>query len=660
MPSWRIFLFALIGVGATAAAPPDDELFVRQLYPALEAAQCRLCHSDNGVAASTRLHFPRAGATPEEIAAFGLSLAALVDRADPEQSLLFRKPTNRIQHTGGERIARGSDPERLLLEWIRRLAAVSEQEQKAAAARKVALARRLAARPTVLRRLTHSQYNNTVRDLLGDRTQPASQFPPEDFVHGFRNQLEGQGISLLQAEAYSLAAAKLARSAFLGGDRHGLLPCRPQSADDASCRARFVREFGRRAFRRPLTEEEAGAYERLFRTEAGRTQEFLKGAEIVVEAMLQSPNFLFLADYGPSSPWYGYANAARLAYLLWDTMPDQELLDEAARGGLRTAGQIEQAARRMLADPRARQAAEEFLSQWMRFDRLRTAVRDRRLYRQFTAELAAAMIEETTRLFHHLVFSDANFMEFFTARYSFLNSDLARLYDLPAPPEEFARVDFPPDSPRAGILGQALFHTLTSKPEETSPTERGLFVREHFLCQDVPPPPPGVNANLPPVTDERPMTNRDRLGVHLSSPACASCHRLIDPIGFGLERFDAIGRYREKQTLVIEPTRDEQQKGRKKQATEYHLEIDTSGVVAGIADSAFSSPRELGAILARTPACQKCVVKQYFRYAFGRQETPADEVAIENAFEAFRRSGFRFREIILSLVTSEVFRGGDS
>lgn len=659
MPIRRIFLIALLLPAATAGTR-DHELFVARLYPVLEAAQCRACHSDNGVGAATRLHFPRYGATAEEIAAFGLSLAVLVDRANPEQSLLFQKPTNRVPHTGGERIARGSDHERLLLEWIRELAAVTEEEQRAAAARKVALARRLTAKPALLRRLTHSQYNHTVRDLLGDRTEPASAFPPEDFVHGFRNQIEAQGISPLQAEAYSLAAAKLARSAFLGGDRNGLVPCRPQSYDDAACRLRFIREFGRRAFRRPLAEEEVRRYEQLFQSGARRTQEFLKGAEIVVEAMLQSPNFLFIADYGPSSPWYGYANASRLAYLLWDTMPDEALLEEAARGGLRTAAQIEQAARRMLGDQRARQAAGEFLSQWMRFDRVRTAVRDRRLYRQFTAELAAAMIEETKRLFDHLVFGDANFMEFFTARYSFLNSDLARLYELPVPAEEFGRVDFPPDSPRAGILGQALFHTLTSKPEETSPTERGLFIREHFLCQEVPPPPPGVNANLPPLSDERPMTNRERLAAHLTSPGCASCHRLIDPIGFGLERFDAIGRYRDKQTLVIEPTRDEQQKGRKKQATEYKLEIDTSGMVAGIPDSAFSSPRELGAILARTPACQKCVVKQYFRYAFGRQETPADEAAIERAFEAFRGSGFRFRELILSLVTSEAFRGGHS
>ncbi|MCP5110308.1 MAG: DUF1588 domain-containing protein, partial [bacterium] len=221
----------------------------------------------------------------------------------------------------------------------------------------------------------------------------------------------------------------------------------------------------------------------------------------------------------------------------------------------------------MLDDPRARGAMQEFLAQWMRFDRVLTAIRDRRQYREFNSELAAAMTEETSRLFHHLVFEDKNFTEFFTAGYSFLSSDLAQVYGLPAPPEEFARVEFPEDSGRSGVLGQAMFHTVTSKPAATSPTERGLFVREHFLCQQVPPPPPGVSSNLPVSTDERPMTNRERLKVHLTSEACSGCHRLVDPIGFGREKYDAIGRFREDQHVKIPPTRDEQRKGRKTKTT---------------------------------------------------------------------------------------------
>ena len=139
------------------------------------------------------------------------------------------------------------------------------------------------------------------------------------------------------------------------------------------------------------------------------------------------------------------------------------------------------------------------------------------------------MFEETRRLFDHLVWGDQNFLEFFTADYAFLSADLAQLYGLPAPAEPFTKVAFPPDSPRAGVLGQATFLSVTGKPADSSPTERGLFIREHFLCQIVPPPPPGVNTTLPPLTDEKPLNNRQRLQAHLANPTCAGCHRLIDP-----------------------------------------------------------------------------------------------------------------------------------
>ena len=246
-------------------------------------------------------------------------------------------------------------------------------------------------------------------------------------------------------------------------------------------------------------------------------------------------------------------------------------------------------------------------------------------------------------------------MELFSADYGFLSSDLARLYGFAAPAEEFAMVEFPSESGRAGVLGQATFLTLTSKPADTSPTERGLFVREHFLCQNVPPPPPGVNSNLPPVTDAKPVTNRERLSVHVSNEACVSCHRLVDPIGFGFENYDAIGRFRAKHLLKIFPTREEQKSKIKTEATEYALEIDSSAMVQGIAGSEFSTPKELGRILAANATCQKCVVRQLFRYAFGRHETAADRPTIDVLYEDFSKSGFRFRELVVSLVKSEAF-----
>jgi len=198
-----------------------------------------------------------------------------------------------------------------------------------------------------LRRLTNSQYNHTVRDLLGDQTRPADHFPNEDYVNGYTNQADGQSVSPLLAEAYGRAAERLARSAFRGGDTHKLILCEQTKA----CSTEFIRQFGKRAFRRPLTVAEVARYERLF--EAKRS-DFVEGAQLVVETMLQSPHFLFHLATGD------FTTASRLSYFLWDTMPDAELLRAAEAGELSTPAGIEKQTARLLADPRAAGAFDEF------------------------------------------------------------------------------------------------------------------------------------------------------------------------------------------------------------------------------------------------------------------------------------------------------------
>ena len=238
--------------------------FRTTLLPILEKANCRACHNTDGVASATRLHFPEAGADADKITAFGNSLVVLVDRQNLEASLLLLKPTARMPHTGGERIKQDSPDEAVLKAWIAKLAQLSGAELATALKyRERESEGGGAAQDAQLRRLTHSQYNHTVRDLLGDQTGPAMQFPPEDFVNGFLNQSRGQSLSPLLLEAYSNAAEKLARSAFRGGDTHGLLSCRPSP----ECGKRFVREFGQKAFRRPLEPAEQQRYESLLAKE---------------------------------------------------------------------------------------------------------------------------------------------------------------------------------------------------------------------------------------------------------------------------------------------------------------------------------------------------------------------------------------------------------
>jgi mono/diheme cytochrome c family protein len=637
-------------VDAQAAAPS----FVEAVYPVFEKANCRSCHTDEGVASGTRLHFPPDGAAADEVEAFGLTLAVLVDRNDPSQSLLLNKPTNRVRHVGGTKIQPGSPEEQAVRTWVQYVATVPDAAVNAARAR-LALVKPAVAHEVSLRRLTHSQYNNTVRDLVGDYSRPADRFPPEDFVGGFKNQTRSQGIPPVLEDAYSRAAERIALNAFRAGDVNNLIPCKPASARDAKCREQFVRAFGERAFRRPLTTIEVQRYTDLFATQATKAGKFLEGARVVVEAMLQSPKFLFHVTAGdPSANLRDYAIANRLSYLLWDTMPDRALLDAAASGDLRTPDGIERVTRRMLEDTRARQAIDEFFSQWLRFDRMLGAAKDDGRYPTFTPELAAMMVQETKMLLGHLVWDNRNFMEVFTADYTFLNADLARLYGLPEPAGEFEKVTFPAELPRAGILGHATFLASTTGPVETSPTARGLFVREHLLCQIVPNPPPGVNTNLPePATADAARAKRERMVEHAQNPSCSGCHRLMDPIGFGLEKYDAIGAWRDQEIVDIFTGAGE---GRRSKPVK--VDISATGEIAGIANSTFGDSRALGRVLAASPVCQDCVVKQTFRYAFGRPEMPADRASISAAAAVFRSSGFKFKEMLISLVRAPQFLEG--
>jgi hypothetical protein len=628
----------IVAFGLSASGAETVPSFATSLYPALKAAGCPMCHNPDGVASGTRLHFPDANASAADIETFGNSLGILVDRANPSQSLLFRKPTNRIPHAGGQRIKPGSPEETALIAWIDHLAKSTPQTSGEAPA--------TAMKPPFVefRRLTHSQYNNTARDLLGDRSLPANGFPPEDFVNGFKGQYESQSISPILMDAYGTAAEKLANAAFRSGVPASLLACKPS----LRCRGEFIRSFGLRAFRRPLKPAEAARYEALFAKQAS----FTAGARIVVEAMLQSPNFLFHLEDTKNPAWKPYAAASQLSYALWDTMPDAALFEAAAKGELNTPAEIEVQARRMLKDPRAKQAVDEFAAEWLRFDRALTATKDRSVFREFTPDTLYAMTEEARAFIADLVWNDGNFMDLFSAPYGYMNADLAKLYGAPAPETEYQKTAFPAGSERAGILGQGLFLALTAKPEETSPTARGLFVREQFLCQHVPDPPPGVNTNLPPVSEDRPKTNRERMAEHTTNPTCATCHSLIDPIGFGFEKFDAIGARREKLKIVFRGE-GESRKVRKT----VQVDLDTTGKVAGIPDSNFSSPKELGAILARSAVCQECMVKQYFRYVAGRLETPGDRPLLARVFADFSASGFRFRDLIIAMAVNREFPG---
>ena len=645
-----LVLALLTGIASPPAdaEPPID--FASDLFPRLEALNCRTCHNASGVASGTRLHFPEHGESADAIRLFGLGLEALVDRDDSTKSILLLKPTNRIPHTGGPLIAVDSEDERMLMLWIEHLAS-SEPT------RGTGLEPPHARHAQPLRRLTHAQYDDTVRDLLGDQTKPARSFPTEDFVNGYSNQASSQSITATLAEAYGKAAEKLARNAFRYGDQQDLIPCEPEGSDDEECARAFVESFGAKAYRRPLTSDELQFHTELTVAWATAEDDFLAGATVAVETMLQSPHFLFLVPLARDSAVKQWDTASRLSYALWNTLPDSDLFAAAASGNLGSRQEIEAVARRMLERPESQRAMDGFFAQWMRFDRLRGAVKDRNRFRDYSPTVAESMTEESLQLFRHLAWNDLDFREFFNADYTFVDDFLTTIYGMPDPQTPFRKTPYGADSLRGGILGHGTFLAQTGKPINTSPTERGLFVREHFLCQTIPPPPPGVDASLPPLAvGAQPMTIRMTMeSLHAPETACASCHKLVDPIGFGFEHFDTVGAYREEEPVRVEPTPQQERQGMK--AETHQLAIDSAGYIAGIEDSDFSSPREAGRILANSETCQKCVVKQLFRYFFGRHETKHDADLIQRAYNRFRESGFLFRELVLGLLVTEEFLG---
>lgn len=648
LASLVLALLACAASPASGADPPFD--FPVNLFPRLEALNCGTCHNASGVASGTRLHFPEHGESSEAIRRFGLGLETLVDREDVSKSTLLLKPTNRVPHTGGPLIAADSEDERMLIAWIEYLAS-SEPT------REVGLESTFRHHAQPLRRLTHAQYDETVRDLLGDQTKPARSFPTEDFVNGYSNQASSQSITATLAEAYGKAAEKLARNAFRYGNQQDLIPCEPTGVGDAECARAFVESFGAKAYRRPLTADELRSYTELTVAWATAEGDFLAGATLAVETMLQSPHFLFLVPQARDSAVKQWDTASRLSYALWNTLPNSDLFEAAESRHLESRQEIEAVARRMLDRPEAQGALDGFFAQWMRFDRLRSAVKDRNRYRDYSQTVAESMTEESLRLFRHLAWNDLDFREFFNADYTFVDDFLTTIYGMPDPQVPFGKTPYGTDSMRGGILGHGTFLAQTGKPINTSPTERGLFVREHFLCQTIPPPPPGVDASLPPLAlGARPMTIRMTMeSLHAPETACASCHKLVDPIGFGFEHFDTVGAYREEEPVRVEPTPQQERQGMK--AETHHLAIDSTGYIAGIEDSDFRSPREAGRILADSETCQKCVVKQLFRYFFGRHETKHDAELIERAYNRFRESGFLFRELVLGLLVTEEFLG---
>jgi hypothetical protein len=497
-----------------------------------------------------------------------------------------------------------------------------------------------------LRRLTNQEYGHTVSDLLSLATvldpEATFEFPADTAAGGFRNNAENGTISTAHVERYNAAASQLVSDLLQSSSRRAaVVGCDVTASSGASCLSTFLQRFGRRAYRRPLRADEVSGLTALAATAAGDADPWA-GVSLAMQAMLQSSDFLYRIEIGTPDPkragvvqLTGYEVATRLSYLLWGTAPDDGLLDGAGAGKLDTADGVKAQARQMLGDPRARAAMQDFYLQWLQVDSLDQATPDPALFPAWNAGLQAAMRDETVQFTDDLIWRDgASFLDVLGGGYTYANPTLAAFYGLPAPSgASSARLSLPAGSPRGGFLTQASFLTVTSRPERTSPTVRGRYIRETLLCDKLPDPPANVNTTLPPMPG---LSLRQRLAQHATDPACAGCHTYMDPVGLALEQYDAIGAFH---------------------ATDAQGQtIDASGQLVGFTPPDFVGPHGLEQLILSTSAFPRCTALHMFRYAFARRETADDQCTADQFYIALRDSGYSVREMIASLTASDAFR----
>jgi hypothetical protein len=497
-----------------------------------------------------------------------------------------------------------------------------------------------------IRRMTRFEYNNAVRDLLGDTTRPADAFVAEEEALGFNNQATALGVTQLLAEQYMEASEGIAARA--AKDWKALLPCDPGgpgNAGEDACAAQFIAAFGQKAFRRPLAAAETARLQKLYAW--GKEQyDFSTGLQLVIQAALQSPRFLYRVEMGMPDPVKDQADvtaldpwevASRLSFLIWSSIPDDELFAAAGADALHDAASIEKQARRMLDDPRARDAVANFHAQWLGLSRIDTLAKDASVYPTYTPSLRPLWEKETLSFLDHVVFDDAkgDVKTMLTAPYSMMNADLAAFYGVTGPKgDDFERVSLDPKQ-RAGLLTQASLLAVNAKPNQSSPVHRGKFVRERLLCQPLPPPPNNVNIQ-PPDVDPK-ATTRQKFAQHSSDPYCAGCHKLMDPIGFGFESYDGIGQFR---------------------TTDHGLPVDATGELTGTRDSdgPFDGAVELATRLGESAEVRECVATQWFRFGYGHGEEKADACAMNQLQDAFKASGYNVKELLVALTRTDAFR----
>jgi hypothetical protein len=490
---------------------------------------------------------------------------------------------------------------------------------------------------TAARRLTRVQYANTLRDLVGDgKGMAAAQLPADDAG----DDAFADPRTLIVSPDWAASAMNGAEAAakVAVGNLATLLPCEP-AGNEQLCARQFVSAFGKRAFRRPLDPAEVDGLMKVYAL--GAASGFAHGFELVVRTILQAPSFLYRLELGQRSGSSGsavrltpYEVASRLSYLFWGTMPDAALMAAADGGKLGTPDEVVAQARRMLADPRAHATLADFHGRWLGIEGLDVVSKDPMRYPQFDEQLVASMRTELALFVDDLLSNgDGRLESLFSAHHTFVDARLAPLYKVPAPAAgQFARVDLDP-AQRAGILTSAGLISAHTFADESEPIHRGKFVRERLLCTTPPDPPPDLMVMPPSPTPG--VSTRQRLVEHAATPSCQACHQLMDPIGFGFEAYDGLGRFRT--------------------ADSNGQPIDDQGMLAMTdSDGPFKGAIELGRKLAGSAQVRACLITTALQFARG-PGADGDRCLQQKLTAAFDGAKHDIRELFIAIARSEGF-----
>jgi hypothetical protein len=554
--------------------PEDVDTFEQRVWSPVLGNYCVGCHNADGLAKDTRMVFD------EDNMLQNLRATSRVSE------LLLLKPTglHADGHAGGALVLPDSDAWNALQFWIDWTNGICDEDadDDDELCADEPLNRRLW-------RLDHDQYQRTILDLLGVSTDYGQHLAPDTTIEGFSNDAEALVVSGLLADQYRSAAEDLASVA----DIAGMLSCMPIEGEMTRCAASFIEDFGTRAFRRPIAEDEVSTYLELW-ADVAEEDGFFEGLRWVVAGMLQSPHFLYRSELGSavSDGMYSLTDweiASELSYLFWGTMPDDALFAAASAGELHTEEQISDQVDRMMSDDRALETTANFVDAWLKLDRITTLARV-----GWSAELQIAMTEQTHETVKELARTDQTLEDLMLSPTTYLPETLATHYGMTS--SGWVEQD---GETYGGLLTHGSILTVYALGEGSSPVHRGVAVRERMLCEELPPPPPNLDTS-PPAADAG-GTTREKYAVHSSLPECASCHTLIDPIGFGFEHYDHLGRWRTEE--VGQP-------------------IDASGDVDGIS---FSGAPELSELLVEDPRFRSCFIQTWRRWGMGTESCADDQ-----------------------------------